>query len=817
MNYDVFISYNSTDIRIAEAACHYIEERRLRCFIAPRDIVPPDWAASITAAIESSKAFVIIVSENSIASNEVAKEITLATRVSDYIFPFRIDNSELNGRMTYHLSAFHWIDAVTPPMEQRLNELADRVAASLQGQVANVELGNLSGSRNIHAQRLLGQAVRPRAEFVGRATELETIHELFSSGSNAVFLTGMGGIGKSEIAKAYAHAHRELYTTVVFASYETDLLHLIASDQAIPVENLQQASATGGQGETTEAYFDRKLKVLRSLVNEHTLLIIDNFDVEGDDRLEDVLQLPCKLLWTTRTDFSAYGYETVKVGPLENFEDLVTLMQRIDRVYASPADQEAIRDIIRLLDCHTYAVSLTAAQMKAGRIKPQKMLSQLKEEGLNIQTRSGFAREAGAKKATAYEYIRALFDFSRLDKTACDILRYMACMPRDGVDIDLFMECCGIEDFGDISRLVELNWVQMDEENDRIGLHMLVKELVWEQLTPTEDNCAPLLEGAFRWAKNAWNKQHEENCSHNSILFSLLETFRTPPIQWLDAFEDISTFAWIQGRFDLSERCSHYLYQLCVNHHGEISVQAGNQALRVAAVYYNQGDYASARPWYEKGLAVQEAIDPNSIEAYTARTKVARSDGQRGQYALALAAFEKNLAIVRQHFESNTYEGEALRKMHLHFAATRQYIAQILACMGRFQEALSYAQLSYDYFITDTVEPSLVIYIEGVLAYIYQGMGDYAQAMAYTQAAQDAMIRYHGKDRIDVLLYQENMGDLLARQGSFSQAENQYATALGAREKLYPADTAAIDRLEKKLTCAQQGKVSDLPFLIMWP
>lgn len=817
MSYDVFISYNSTDLPIAEAACHYIEERRLRCFIAPRDITPPDWAASITAAIESAKAFVIIVSENSIASNEVAKEIALATRVSDYIFPFRIDSSELDGRMTYHLAPFHWIDAVTPPMEIRLNELADRIVASLLGKVANLELGDLSGSRNKHRQRLLDQSIQLRTDFIGRDSELQQIHELFQGGSNAVFLTGMGGIGKSEIAKVYAETHRDIYTTVVFASYETDLLHLIASDQAIPVENLQQASATGGDGETTEAYFNRKMKVLRSIVNKNTLLIIDNFDVEFDPHLREVLQLPCRILWTTRTDFSVYGYKTVKIGPLENFEDLVTLMQRIDKVYTMPQEQQAIRDIIRLLDCHTFAVSLTASQMKASRTKPEKMLAQLQEEGLHIRTRSSFAHTDDGRRATAYEYIRALFDFSRLDETACAILRYMACMPREGVDIDLFMECCSIDDFSDISRLSELNWLQIDEENDRICLHMLVKELVCEQLTPTEDNCAPMLEGAYRWANNAWNKHHDENCSHSSIIFSLLETFQTPPIQWLDAFEDMATFAWIQGRFDLSERSEHHLYQLCVKHYGEISVQAGNQALRVAAVYYNQADYNKARPWYEKGLQVQESIDPNSIQTWQARIKVARSDGQRGQYDLALAAFERNLALVQQHLAENTYEGEALRKMYIRLAATRQYVAQILACMGRYQEALPYAQLARDYLITDTVEPSLVIYIDGVLAYIYQGLGDYAQAIAYTKEAQDNMIRYHGEDRIDVLLYQENMGDLLAKNGSFSEAAGKYATALGAREKLYPADTTAIARLEQKLACAQQGKAADMPFLIMWP
>ena len=68
VNYDVFISYNSTDKYIADAVCHYLEAKRLRCFIAPRDIVTSDWAGSITAAIENAKAFVVVVSENSILS-----------------------------------------------------------------------------------------------------------------------------------------------------------------------------------------------------------------------------------------------------------------------------------------------------------------------------------------------------------------------------------------------------------------------------------------------------------------------------------------------------------------------------------------------------------------------------------------------------------------------------------------------------------------------------------------------------------------------------------------------------------------------------
>ena len=103
-------------------------------------------------------------------------------------------------------------------------------------------------------------------------------------------------------------------------------------------------------------------------------------DVENDEHMEEVMQLPCKILWTTRTDFGVYGFDTVKVGPIENFEDLVKLFTKVDKAYTSEEDKNAVRDIIRLLECHTYAVSLTAAQMKAGRIKPVKMLTQLNLE-----------------------------------------------------------------------------------------------------------------------------------------------------------------------------------------------------------------------------------------------------------------------------------------------------------------------------------------------------------------------------------------------------------------------------------------------------
>ena len=629
IHYDVFISYSNFDKYIADAACHFIEARKLRCFIAPRDITTPDWAGCITNAIAHSKAFVVIVSEHSIDSPEVSKEITLATRVSNYIFPFLIEDTQMNERMAYHLSAYHWIDAITPPIEQRLNELADRVVSALARCDSNEKTISCTTNLNKSARRLIGQNVSPRAEFIGREKELKTIETLFDNGATNVFLTGMGGIGKSEIAKAYAKRRKNQYHTVVFANYESDLMHMIASDQTVFVENLSRSVASGGQAETLEDYYLRKMEVLRTILDRNTLLIIDNFDVDADDEMERIMALPCDIVWTTRTDFSAFGYDTVTIGPMDDMNALICLYERMDRSYPAECEQEVMKAIVERLEHHTFAVSLTAAQGKAAHMKPTKMLEKLSAEGLEIQTSSGFVREiSDRRKMTAYMYIEKLFDFSKISEEACQLMRLMAIMPREGVAIDLFMECAAIDDYGVIEELISKNWIRLDEEADRINLHMLVHEVVWKHLVPTVENCSQLLEGAYHKVSNAWNTSYEENCRMESMIYAILHAFPEPTAAYFDHFEAFATYCWIQGNFSLAEQYEMKLYALSCAAWGECSMHTGSAALRVAAVYHNQADYAAARPWYEKGLEIQSKAAPGTPQNAVALSKVARCYAQ---------------------------------------------------------------------------------------------------------------------------------------------------------------------------------------------
>ena len=213
---------------------------------------------------------------------------------------------------------------------------------------------------------------------------------------------------------------------------------------------------------------------------------------------------------------------------------------------------------------------------------------------------------------------------------------------------------------------------------------------------------------------------------------------------------------------------------------------------------------------------MQESIDPESIESYTARQKVARSNAQLGRYEEALQAFERNLEIIRQRLAAFTGDGEPLRKLYIHLASSEKYVAQIYTRLGRCEEALPLALEAHEYSKSDKVEPSLVVYSLTTLVNVYEGLGDYEKAAAYAQEALEENIRYHGLDRIDNVFLYEVVGDLCAQQGLWEKAEAEYTRALVERERLFPADTKSLERLEEKLSGVQNQKPADFPFLVMW-
>jgi len=131
MAHDVFISYSSRDKAVAYAMCATLEGRKIRCWIAPRDVPPGTWAGALIDAIGESRVFILVFSDGSNKSPDVLREVAEAVSSGIPIIPFRIEDVQLTKDMRYYIKTIHWLDALTPPLERHLEKLADWVEALL--------------------------------------------------------------------------------------------------------------------------------------------------------------------------------------------------------------------------------------------------------------------------------------------------------------------------------------------------------------------------------------------------------------------------------------------------------------------------------------------------------------------------------------------------------------------------------------------------------------------------------------------------------------------------------------------------------------
>lgn len=130
--HDLFISYSTTDTLVADAAKHFLESKGVRCWKAPECVAPGEiWEEAITTAIKNTHGMLIIWSSNSQDSKQVTRELSLAAANERIIIPLRIEQVEPAGAFAYYLTNTHWIDALSPSIEEDLERVTAQVVSIL--------------------------------------------------------------------------------------------------------------------------------------------------------------------------------------------------------------------------------------------------------------------------------------------------------------------------------------------------------------------------------------------------------------------------------------------------------------------------------------------------------------------------------------------------------------------------------------------------------------------------------------------------------------------------------------------------------------
>jgi hypothetical protein len=122
----IFVSYSRRDLEIVDSIVEKIENAGMSVWIDRDDIkAGKTWRVQIVEAIATCDAFVLMLSPNSAASDNVRKEIDLAQDSGRAVFIMKLDPVKLPAEMLYQLVGLQHIDLQELGIDNAVNQFID--------------------------------------------------------------------------------------------------------------------------------------------------------------------------------------------------------------------------------------------------------------------------------------------------------------------------------------------------------------------------------------------------------------------------------------------------------------------------------------------------------------------------------------------------------------------------------------------------------------------------------------------------------------------------------------------------------------------
>lgn len=310
----------------------------------------------------------------------------------------------------------------------------------------------------------------------GREQELKALDAwLRREESNCLFLTGMGGIGKSTLVRGFIADHRSSFDAVLYLYYNGSIQKTIADDMQLRINIVEQK-----EEENTEDYFRRKLRVIRDLAaGKRILLVVDNFDGEPDEDFVSVMNAGWRVIMVSRREMPQTGYATLRLQAIEDREGLYSLFECYARRELTEEELPWVDDMIRQVFGHTLALQLIARQVECSYISVEEAARLLREKGFADMApeKVDYVKDWQLYQDTISEIIGALFQAGKLSGLKTAILKALSLFSASGVNVNIFTDITRLPGKDEINELAREGWLQ--REGKRLTLHPVVREVIW--------------------------------------------------------------------------------------------------------------------------------------------------------------------------------------------------------------------------------------------------------------------------------------------------------------------------------------------------
>ncbi|MBN2002971.1 MAG: tetratricopeptide repeat protein [Anaerolineae bacterium] len=626
------------------------------------------------------------------------------------------------------------------------------LAAALE-QLATLPLDHVPDPAPLPGGSRMSLKVNPH--FVGRAEDLMRLAAALKGGATAAIgqvaaATGLGGIGKTQLASEFAHRYGRFFAGGVF--------WLNFGDPASVPAEVANCGGPGGL-EMPTAYNEMPLpdqvRLVKSAWSEPTprLLIFDN--CEDEDLLDEWRPASggARVLVTSRLgQWSAtMGVQALPLDVLPREESIALL--RKHRPDLSDEDAGAIAEELGDLPLALHLAGSFLA-FYCHKVTPSAYLVELRKTALKHASMQG--RKADHSPTKHEQHVENTFNlsFERLepaDPTDALALKLLARaayfahgvpIPRELLTMTLDLPAddpeATLQAEDALARLSALGLLETDKEGD-LTLHRLLAAFARE--TTGDEKAQAAVEETLLAEANRLNN----------------EGFPAPLLAWQEHLRTVSDAAREREDEQAAGLCNEMGYHLM-----------------------GTGDLAGARPYFERALAIREGAlgsdHPNTAQSLNNLGHLFHTQG--------------DLARARTHFErALEVNKKALGPDHPSFAINLNNLGMLLQTQGDLENAKLCLERALDIF-EKAISPHQASIAQSLnnLGTLLCAQDDLTGAWHYYERALAIREKALGSDHPNTAESLGNLGVLLQRQGNLAEARSYYERTLAIREKAFGLD-----------------------------
>ncbi|BCL80860.1 tetratricopeptide repeat protein [Ktedonobacteria bacterium brp13] len=718
-----------------------------------------DWVQAIDTHLERATVILLLVSADFLASDycysiEVQRALERHEAKLARVIPVLLRPVEWQGAPFAHLQVLP-SNAKAITIWNNQDEAFMDVAAGLRSVIK--EVSQLAVSTPSSFPHVWNLPYLRNPFFTGRDEILTLLHNNYAANSVAASLqraqaiSGLGGIGKTQVALEYAYRYGREYECALWIRATTrDAL----STDFITIANLLQLS------EKNEKNLSVVIEAVKQWLAIHTrwLLILDNVD---DLELVHNFLLSRgsgHILLTTRMQTMSGIAKLIEVEIMTPEEGALFLLRRANIIepdaqleHVSEADRTQAMAISKVLGGLPLALDQAGAYIEetASSLSEYTVLYNTQRTAL-LRERGGFAIDHPESVATTWSLSFA--KLSAANPATIELLRLLVFLHPDAIPEEIMTE--GASELGIILQPIADN---------PFSLNAVIRELLRYSLIRRNPSA--------------------KTVSIHRLLQAILKDEMDEATQrlWAERAVRAVNRAFPHTGFAMWQRCQRSLphAQACaiLINHWKFAFPGASRLLHLTGFYlYARGQYTDAEPFLLQALKMREQIlDPQHPDIATSLNNLAGLYQVQGKYTQAEPLYLRALEIQEQVLGPN----------HASVATSLNDVATLYRLQGRFVEAdqLFQRALLLREQVLGSGHPDIACSFSD-LASLYYDQGKYDQAEPLFQRALAIREQALGAQHPEVAAALNNLALLYVAQKKYAQAEPLYQRALVTRKQI---------------------------------